>query len=274
MFVYSFLNLATEWYSKDCERFFNTFSEMFSRDHQDDLRGLSPIRLPEHVQDNPVARTYRGSKYRISLHSMVYFNLLAFLESKEKQGGAVVLNILQNYCNIVIAQRETADPHSLAAKFNRNLQNQDLPAEDEGIPGHNPGSANTSHNAPAVLPKLKLGPLPMEPELLGDVQAELEEEDQKNPPREGQSSLVEEFDKHIKREPSEDAPTRSDVPLPPSLARDVVMEVQKVKENRDRFKILGRTGGVAPGVSVIMFTFHNTHGEYVHPRSPLYRPLT
>lgn len=36
------------------------------------------------------------------------------------------------------------------------------------------------------------------------------------------------------------------------------MEVQKIKENRDRFKIEGRTGGVGPGVSVTMFTFHNT----------------
>lgn len=39
------------------------------------------------------------------------------------------------------------------------------------------------------------------------------------------------------------------------------MEVQKVKENRDRFKIDGRdgrTGGVGPGLSVTMFTFHNT----------------
>jgi len=36
------------------------------------------------------------------------------------------------------------------------------------------------------------------------------------------------------------------------------MEVQKVREYRDRYKIDGRTGGVGPAVSVCMFTFHNT----------------
>jgi len=36
------------------------------------------------------------------------------------------------------------------------------------------------------------------------------------------------------------------------------MEVQKIKENRDRFKIDGRTGGIGPQVSVCMFTLHNT----------------
>ena len=33
------------------------------------------------------------------------------------------------------------------------------------------------------------------------------------------------------------------------------MEVQRIKENRDRFRIEGRSGGVGPGVSVTMFTF-------------------
>ena len=145
----------------------------------------------------------------------------------------------------------------------RGSVEEDLPAEDEGIPGHNPGSANTDRNAPPVLAKLQLGALPMEPELMEDVRAELQEEDSKNPPKPGQNSLVDEFEQRIKRESTEEAPTRETVPLPPSLARDVLMEVQKVKENRDRFKIEGRTGGVGPGVSVCMFTFHNTFDRYV-----------
>jgi transcription initiation factor TFIID subunit 5 len=36
------------------------------------------------------------------------------------------------------------------------------------------------------------------------------------------------------------------------------MEVQKIKENRDRLKIDSRTGGIGPGLSVVMYTFHNT----------------
>lgn len=105
---------------------------------------------------------------------------------------------------------------------------------------------------------LKLGMMPMEGDLAQDVRAELEDEDIKHPPELGKPSLVEEFDQNIKREDSADAPTRNEIPLPPSRARDVVMEVQKIKENRDRFKIEGRTGGIGPAVSVCMFTFHNT----------------
>ena len=101
--------------------------------------------------------------------------------------------------------------------------------------------------------------MPLESDLIGDVRAELEEEDTNNPPAAGQDSFVQHFEQRIKREESEDAPTRGELQLPPSMARDVAMEVQKVKEDRDRFKIEGRTGGVGPGVSVTMFTFHNTY---------------
>ena len=174
-----------------------------------------------------------------------------------------MISVMQTHLNIVTVERVADDKYSLAKMLGRAKTVEDFPAEDEGIPGHNAGSANTDRNAGSnVLTRLKLGPLPMEPELLADVQAELEEEDAKNPPVEGQNSLMQEFDQHIKREESDDAPGRTDVPLPPSLQRDVLMEVQKVKENRDRFRIEGRTGGVGPAVSVVMYTFHNTYDGY------------
>ena len=258
LFVYSFLSLASDFYPQDCEKFFSTYKDLFTREHEDDVRNLSAIRLVEHVQQNTVAQTYRNAKYRITLTSMAYFNLIQFLESKGKDGGAVVISLLQLHCNVVTTERGAADPHSLAALLSRASEDDALPAEDEGIPGHNPGSANTNENAPAVLPKLRLGPLPMEPELMSDTLGDVEDEDMRAPPVAGQTSLVEEFHK-IKREESEDAPARLDVPLPPSLARDVAMEVQKVKENRDRLRIETKTGGVGPGLSVVMFTFHNTY---------------
>jgi transcription initiation factor TFIID subunit 5 len=138
---------------------------------------------------------------------------------------------------------------------------QTFPAEDEGIPGHHPGSAYTGDN-PAMagtLPRLRLGKMPMEETLEGDVRAELAEEDEKEPPLQGRNTLVQEFDQMIKKEEDEEAPTRNDIPFSPSTARDVAVEVMKVKENRDRYRLDGRTGGVGPGVSVCMFTFHNTY---------------
>lgn len=262
MFVYSSLSLASGFYQKDCETFFNNFKDLFTPEHDDELRQLSSIRQPDQVAESPLAQHYQNSKYRISLTSVAYYNLIQFLEAKEREGGSVIITVLQTHCTVVTVSRTTAEPQSLAAIIQRAAREQDMPAEDEGIPGHHPGSANISDNAPSVLPKLKLGLLPMEPELMGDVQAELEEEDAKKPPRDGQNPLVEEFEKYIKQEPNDDAPSRNDVPLPPSTARDVLMEVQKVKENRDRLKIEGRTGGVAAGVSIVMYTFHNTFDRY------------
>lgn len=168
--------------------------------------------------------------------------------------------MIQSYLQVITVDRVADDQNSLARLLKRAKANEDHPAEDEGIPGHNPGSANLDRSAGStVLTRLKLGPMPLESDLVGDVRAELEEEDTKDARATGQDSLVQHFEQRIKREESEDAPTRSELQLPPSVARDVAMEVQKVKEDRDRFKIEGRTGGVGPGISVTMFTFHNSY---------------
>jgi len=251
---------VTDFLPKDSRNFFNKFKADFENEHQDDARALEPISLPEHVQSNEIAKIYRGNKYRITLSQVAFWNLVQFLESKEKDGGAVIVGVIQSHLNVVTVERAADDQYSLARLINRARNAEDFPAEDEGIPGHNPGSANLDRTAgPPVLTRLRLGPMPMETDLMGDVRAELEDEDAKSPPAAGQDSLVQHFDQRIKREESEDAPTRTELQLPPSIARDVAMEVQRVKEDRDRFKIEARTGGVGPGVSVTMFTFHNTY---------------
>lgn len=260
IFVYSFLELVEGFYTKDSRVFFDNYRPIFENEHEDDLRKLRPLSLPEHLEDSQIVRVYQGAKYRVTLSQVAYFNLTHFLESKDREGGAVIISILQRRLNIVTVDHAADDQSSFTKLLDRARNSEDHPAEDEGIPGHNPGSANTDRNAGSnVLTKLKLGPLPMEPELLVDVRMELTDVDAKNPPANGQLSLSELFEHQIKREESEDAPSRSDIPLPPSLARDVAMEVQKVRENRDRFKIETKTGGVFPSVSVVMFTFHNTY---------------
>ena len=246
--------------------FFNSFKEHFEKEHEDDLRKLEPISLPEHVLDSEIAKIYRGSKYRVTLSQVAFYNLIQFLENKEREGGAVIVSVVQSNLKVVPVDRATDDQHSLARLLERARTGEDYPAEDEGIPGHNPGSANTDLSAgSSVLTRLRLGPTPMEADLMNDVRAELEEEDSKNPAVDGQSSLSYHFEQQIKREDSDDMPSRHEVPLPPSVARDVAMEVQKVKENRDRFKIESRTGGVGVGVSITMFTFHNTFDRYSSP---------
>ncbi|KAL6715696.1 Transcription initiation factor TFIID subunit 5 [Lecanora helva] len=251
---------AFDFLPKDGRDFFDRYKSKFKNEHEDDVRALEPVSLPEHVQSNAVAKFYRENRYRVTISQVAFYNLVQFLESKQREGGAVIVGVIQSFLNVITLERAADDQYNLARLINRARATEDFPAEDEGIPGHNPGSANVERTAGStVLTRLKLGPMPMETELMSDVRADLEQEDIKNPPLAGQDSLAQHFEQKIKREESEDAPTRTELQLPPSVARDVAMEVQKVKEDRDRFKIEDRSGGVGPGVSVTMFTFHNTH---------------
>ncbi|KAL5332776.1 WD40-repeat-containing domain protein [Aspergillus crustosus] len=262
LFVYSFLNMVISLYTPEAKQFFEINKNLFLPEHTEDVRALEPISLPEHVQDNSVAKLYRANKYRLVLSNPAFANLMQFLESKQKEGGSVMSAILSSFCTIITKERAVDDRFSFAAMLTQAGMGQSFPTEDEGIPGHHPGSAYTGDN-PAMagtLTRLKLAKLPLEQALEGDVRAELADEDLKNPPGPGQNTLVQELDEIIKKEDDDEAFTRADIPYPPSTARDVAMEIQRVKENRDRFRIESRTGGVGPAVSVCMFTFHNTYG--------------
>ncbi|KAL1902759.1 Transcription initiation factor TFIID subunit 5 [Sporothrix stenoceras] len=260
IFVYSFLDMVEQNFIQESKLFLKDLWSDFENTHADDLRAFETVQLPIHVTENPTTKIYRGSKYRIPLNQHVSAQLFGFLERQEDAGGSVITLLLQTYCQVDSTARGPIEPYSFEA-IARRAQNADLDEADvqEGIPGVFTGVSNRdildTHAA------LKLGPLPMELELRDDVRAELEEQDQRQPPASGVPSLVSEFDAKIKQEEGADGPSRTDLPLPPSRARDVVMEMQKIRESRDRFQIEDRTGGVGVPVSVCMFTFHNTCGS-------------
>jgi transcription initiation factor TFIID subunit 5 len=249
-------------YGDEAKVFLGAVKPYFEKVHADDLKTFASVSLPSHLNENSTTKQYQQNKYRIPLNPNIENALFHFLDREADKGGRVLLYVLQTFCQIDSTARGPVEPFSFEAIYRRS-QNVELDEVDmhEGIPGVFTGLANKDildGNVP-----LKLGPLPMDNDLREDVRAELEDEDQRNPPRDGKTSLVDEFDKKIKREDSADAPSRNDLPLPPSRARDVVVEMHKVRENRDRFKIDGRTGGVGVPVSICMFTFHNSLGRYV-----------
>ncbi|KAK3370107.1 TAF5-like protein [Podospora didyma] len=260
LFIYSFIELISQGYNEEAKQLLLTLRPYFESVHRDTLDLLAKITLPQHIRENQTTRLYRESKYRIPLNQSLAGNLFHFLEREADFGGATITYILQTYCTVDVSARGPIEPYSFEAIY-RRAQNIDLDEVDaqEGIPGVFTGVSNKDILDAAA--PLKLGPLPMEPELRDDVRAELEEEDNRHPPADGRPTLVDEFDRKIKREESPDAPARSDLPLPPSRARDVVMEMQKVRENRDRFRIEGRTGGIGVPVTVCMYSFHNTLGS-------------
>lgn len=259
VFVHSYLNLIADFYPRDAKDFFDEFRHLFQAEHENDLRSLAPINEPEHLQDNDIAQLYRNQKYRLTMSNMAHAALMFWLEQNQKEGGLLIQNLLTAHLDLRTVDRQAmGGQRGLQKLISEKYGEQDYPAEDEGIPGHNPGSAIVDSHAPSILSKLSLGPMPMEPDLMEDVKAELQDQDNAHPPAAGQNSLVDEFEQRIKREPTDDVPSREALPFPPSTARDVAAEVQKIKENRDRFRVEGRTGGVGPGISVTMFTFHNT----------------
>ena len=264
LFLYSYFRLITEFYPSLSREFFVKYRGPFETEHADDLRAVTALTTPEHLQENCIAQLYLKHKYRLTLSNMTFWVLIQFLETNEHAGGRQLTSLLQDHLDIRMVDRNASAGGS-ARSLQRLLESRqngttddDVPAEDEGIPGHHPGSANLERNAPSVLNKLALGAMPMEADLMEDVKADLAQADLAAPPLNGTTTttLIEQFEHNIKTEPSDDIP--ASIPLPPSSARDVSMEVQKVHENRDRFRIEGRTGGVGPGVSVTMFTFHNT----------------
>ena len=261
IFVYSYLGMVEQYFPKDADTFFTLFKGPFERDHDEDVKILRQVRLPAHLKESRIAKLYMDNKYRVTLTNMPFYNLMQFLESKSFEGGNTLLDVIRVHLNIVTVDRTATAEKSIAAILAGGQGDDDLPAEDEGIPGHNPGHPLTARHDPeadASRIRLQLGAYPQDDDLRDDVRAALQDEDAKAAPRPGQTSLVDEFEQRIKQEPADDVPSRDTVPLPPSLARDVSMEVQKIIEHRDRYKMEGRTGGVGPAVSVTMYTFHNT----------------
>lgn len=254
--------MITFGFTVDAITFLQDHRPRFDKVHHEDLQLLETLKLKSHIDENPTAKLYRSQKYRVPLNNNVYQALVAFLESRSKQGGTVLLNILVNYLEIKPTERGNIDQYSFEAIISRS---EDTTSDDidmqEGIPGTFIGVTNKDiiNNAAA----LKLGFSPMDADLSADLRAELEDEDNRNPPKSGVPTLIEEHDRRIKREESAEGPKASEIPYPPSRARDLKMEILKIKEYRDRFKIDARTGGIGAGISICMWTFHNTLDTYV-----------
>lgn len=261
LFVYSYLDLVQQFYPKEATKLFQKFSEDFKKEHEYDLRGLEHITLPEHGE-NKIAKLYRDNKYRLSLSNSAFIYFMQFLESLPQAGYKLFIDIVEKHLDLRQVERAADDRFSFASVIQRGIEGQDMPAEDEGIPGHRPGNAvsSTDPNVGNNLANLKLGKLPMEKDCEEDVRGDLMDLDLEIPPAPGQPSLVQTHEQvNIKQEDEDEGPSRTEIPFPPSTARDVALEVQKIREHRDRIKIESRTGGIGPALSVVMYTFHNTH---------------
>lgn len=224
--------------------------------HSHDMKELSTLSLPVHIEENALARLYRENKYRITLSATTKNLLLLHLEEMDDQGGRLILNVLNTNLDLRMIPGR-------AAIFQRG---DDASVDQDGIQGHVSGGQTAADR----LVSLKLGQLPMEKDLAKDVEEELREEDARAGSRVG-VSLVEEFQR-IKREESEDSPARDAIPLPPYTVRDIEREVLLVKDHREAVKLQGGPNPALP--TVCMYTFHNTNDGYIYPLSRYLRTVS
>ena len=220
--------------------------------------------IPQHALENDTVKAYSASKYRVNLSRPVYADLIMWLEREDDGSSALIRRIISSRCRIEVAERGPINHYSFEAMYRQALN---LAVNDkdmlEGISGTNSGPSNRQFVGP--LAELKLGPLAMEPEFREDVRAQLVEVDQREQPKKGLPTLSDIFEAKIKREEADDVPDRAQLPLPPPLARDVIFEVARLRENRNRFRIenpsddKGGKGGAA--VNISLYTFFNTLGR-------------
>lgn len=242
IFIQSFLDLVNKGHTEAAKSFFESIKEEHAVLHGYDIRNLSGVSLPAHLENNNLAVLYRQNKYRISLSRTTFDLLLNFMFENEAEGGAIIMRLLNQYVEI---QAVPGRPGQSATA-------------NEGIRSHTISQVD-DFNAQTV----KLGEMPLDKDMQIDVEMQLQDEDaevaaaaataQMTPST--KSSLAEDF-KAIKKEPVDDAPSRDQIPFPPYKRLDILTEVENMKDARKRLH-LGQTPASLP--SVCMYTFHNTH---------------
>lgn len=241
IFIHCFLELIAKNFSSQAKRFLDKFKGDHVMLHGLEINKLAGISLPEHLKENELAQAYRNNKYRIIVSKTSINLLLYFLHENEAVGGAILIRIINQYLNPIIS---TTKPDKVDQEGEAN--------PDEGIPDY---ITKTNEIDKFNEQPVKLGKLPMEPEVQKEIEAELKVKDEKTDPV-NEKSLVEEFQEITSVE--DDSPARESLPLPLKDASDIKRQILAVKDSRSKIK-LGAIQASAP--SVCMYTFHNANND-------------
>lgn len=242
LFIHCFLELVVKNYPADAQAFFDRFKADHMVLHGAELKQLAGISLGDHVAENPLAQAYRHNRYKIIVLKTSLNLLLYFLHENEAVGGAILIRIINQYLDPEIA---TTNPDKVDHEGEAN--------PEEGIPaimGINHNDVDLFNDQP-----VKLGKMPLDPEVQKEVEAEIKIKDEKSEPVNGKT-LTEEFANLTK--PDADLPAREQLPLPLRDANDIKKMILAVDDARHQIK-LGAVQSAAP--SVCMYTFHNTNND-------------
>lgn len=241
IFIHCYLELVSKSLVKQAKTFYDKFKDDHIILHGGECKLLAGISLPEHIKEDPLAQAYRANEYGIRVSKTSLSLLLYFLQENEAVGGAVLIRLINQYLNPIIAttrpdkaiQEGEADP-------------------SEGIPGY---IAKTNEVEKFNEQPVLLGKRPLDLDTQKEVEAELRVKDEQTDPVNGKT-LIEEFDE-IKK-PEKDSPALESLPLPMKDAADIKRMILAVEDSRSKIK-LGAIQASAP--SVCMYTFHNTNND-------------
>lgn len=225
VFVHMYLELVQENETEYADELMKKFGNDHRVMHGDEVDTLASLRLPDHIQENELAKRFRETKYQVVMSPTAFDLLLHFLHSIESGGGATLIRLVNQYINLQVTQNS-------------------METGAEGLIG------DLAFNRQP----LRLGKMPLDPEFRTEV-------DQMMRHREGlpqtgaapEGSLVHDFEKMV--EPEEDSPAFEALPLPKYRPVDIDVEIAKVVDTRSRIPL----GAALP--SVCMYTFHNTYDE-------------
>ncbi|EMR08462.1 hypothetical protein PNEG_03290 [Pneumocystis murina B123] len=238
IFIHSYLDLISKNQINSAKQFFNTYSSEHEVLHGHDIRQISSITLPEHIEENELVKLYRQNKYRITMWRTAFDLMLHFLFENESNGGAIIMRLLNQHIETKIV---TGRPDQFINSVVTN---------DEGISGYDVYHLDNFNKQP-----VKLGEMPLDTDLKNNIEIELASLDNEieKTNEKCNKSFLEEFKN--KKEISEDSPMKNSIPLPTFKGIDVEKEIEVIKDLRKRL-ILGPQASLP---SVCMYTFHNTH---------------
>lgn len=263
LFVYLYLALIQRGDAGEARQFYEKFNTDHLLQHGYELRGLGGISLPEHIEQNPVARLYKSNKYKISISATSMNLVLGFLNENQGIGGGILVRTINNNIEVTTQTEVTTAAQDENEGVERSegipaiiqlINNGEETGEEEdqkSLDRQNPEFLNSSD--------LKLGKYPEDPEFAKEVTAELKQKDDAEREKTGKEparSLVDEYNENVKAVETEESPAKDALPLPQKSYFDVKQEIIKVQDSRAKIKL---NSVQAPLPSVCMYTFHNTN---------------
>ena len=90
-------------------QFFEANSKLFKQEHDVDLRGLERITLPEHLEDDNIAKRYRTNKYRLTLSDPAFTHLMQYIERIDANHRKLLQPIIESQLDLRHVDRAMAD---------------------------------------------------------------------------------------------------------------------------------------------------------------------